>query len=219
MALAILCATLGGTQLLEHRMSAQATRDMRLTTLPAELGPWKAQLDVELSESHHEILKLDEYVRRLYKNDQGQEVFVYVGYWKRQSSDHQAAKHSPLMCLPANGWKITPPFDRAIPLPESESQQARRLVGTIKQTDELFNYWFFSGERIYTDESAAMIQMVREALVHARSDGGIVELSTPVNPRKARDIAEGEAQQVLDTFAAQFVPELNRLIRSAAPVP
>ena len=60
----VLFGSWGTGKLLEARMSAHATRDLHLTSLPSKLGSWQAQDDMELSELHHDILRLDEYIRR-----------------------------------------------------------------------------------------------------------------------------------------------------------
>jgi len=176
-------------------------------------GDWKGREADPLSASSHDILKLDQYLRRYYENSKGEGVFVYVGYWEKQSGEHQAAKHSPLMCLPANGWKISSPEARSIPVGGSEGQKARQLVGLIKEQSLLFYYWFFSGEETYVDETEALFRIAKEAIIHGRSDGGIVELSTLITRGGSQEDALAASETTLKDFVKSFAPELNKLVR------
>src|SRR5262245_48854583 len=61
-----------------------------LASLPRMLGQWRGEDTSKLDARSQDILRLDEYVRRVYKAPDGRSVFAYIGYWKRQSGEHQA---------------------------------------------------------------------------------------------------------------------------------
>ena len=83
-----------------------------LENFPNTLGEWQGEESSEMDARSQSILQLDQYLRRRYTTAEKRSAFVYVGYWKKQSGEHQAAKHSPLMCFPANGLSISHPEER-----------------------------------------------------------------------------------------------------------
>ncbi len=230
-ALTALVATFFGTQHLQVALKTNSASSLAVESLPMAFGQWQGREEAELSQAHHNTLKLDRYVRRTYSSNTSQlapeleastrsnpttssnpaEVFVYVGYWRHQSSEHQAAKHSPLMCLPANGWKVSPTAEQTLKISPNLSQPYRQISATLKGEETLFNYWFFSGDRIYTDEGFAIFYIIKEVFLNSRSDGGIVEISTPIRRSASRATALANAQATLDEFMREFVPELSRI--------
>lgn len=208
------------TQMFHWRGQQAGALRVPLIELPMEFGDWKGRDATPMDAESHDILKLDQYLRRYYENSKGQGVFVYVGYWEKQSGEHQAAKHSPLMCLPANGWKISSPQSREIAMGGTNGDQhARQLVGLIKDQSLLFYYWFFSGEQTYVDETEALFRIAKEAILRGRSDGGIVELSILLNGSGPQEEIVAQTEATLQDFVRSFVPELDRLVRSEKKAP
>jgi len=203
----------GATISFHARTHGESPYNVQLQDLPREFGTWKGIDADPLTAKSHDILRLDQYVRRMYRNPAGQEVFVYIGYWEKQSGEHQAAKHSPLMCLPANGWKISSPQLRSIPLSSSEPQPARQLVGVISDSSVVFYYWFFSGDENYVDETDALFHIMHETIVKGRSDGGIVELSLQMDQSKSSEETLKDAEATLTAFVSDFAPVLRELVQ------
>jgi EpsI family protein len=209
---AVILLFFGLTTALHTRGHGPGEFDVHLERLPITIGRWTGVEAEALSAKSHDILRLDQYIRRLYTSPEGTRVFVYIGYWAKQSGEHQAAKHSPLMCLPANGWKISSPEATQVEIPGG-AQSARKLAGKIKNNDILFYYWFFSGEQTYVDETEALFHIMRETVVNARSDGGIVEISVDMDGSLSRIEAEAKAEGVLRDFVKDFSPALNSLLQ------
>lgn len=188
--------------------------DINIAKLPFQIADWKGKDVDNLDQRTQDTLKLDQYVRRIYENTKGEKIFVYVGYWKKQSGDHQAAKHSPLMCLPGNGWKITDikksNFNTNMQDGQNFTFVNSELVGIYKNFSALFSYWFFSGEVLYHEETTALFNIIKQTIVNKRSDGGIIELSVDSanNPQALEN-----AKRITDDFVRDFYPELDRLIR------
>ena len=188
--------------------------DIAIESLPMKLGDWQGKDTEGLDIRSQDILKLTRYVKRLYTNPEGDRVILYVGYWQTQTGDYQAAKHSPALCLPANGWSIQFKPVRQVNIKNSDSVDTKRIVGEIRDTPYLFYYWFFSGEKNYTEEWQALINISFEKLFRGRSDGGIVEISIPI--RGGDKIAgEERANEILEDFLEEFYPELRKLIHGS----
>lgn len=209
------------TLILSHRLETitQRASESKVTfrNFPNNLGPWQGEDSTELDSRSQSILQLDEYLRKEYRTADGKSVFLYLGYWKKQSGEQQAAKHSPLMCFPANGLTISRPEERLLPatfLGGTNSQFAvSRLVATEKRRSSLYFYWFFSGQKTYRDETYGLINVLRSTLLEGRSDGGIIEISTPLSESADSASVEGNAENTLRDFSAYFVPELERALK------
>ncbi|MBP9838567.1 MAG: EpsI family protein [Proteobacteria bacterium] len=200
-------------------LSKQA-KEADLGIISKNIGDWKGE-DVEnLDNRTLNTLKLDQYIRRNYKNSKGEKVFLYVGYWKRQSGDSQAAKHSPLMCLPGNGWKISNVTKGQLDVSDSKSQTIShdysKIVGMYQNSTALFGYWFFCGEKIYTDETAALAHIIKETVINHRSDGGIIEISVDLQQGATNEYSEKAAEETMQSFIKDFYPLIDKVIHQNA---
>jgi EpsI family protein len=182
----------------------QIEADVKVEQIPLEFGEWVGR-DVEgLGITSREILKLDRYIRRVYKNSSGDEVFLYIGYWKKQSGESQSAKHSPSICLPGNGWRVSAVQKDNVDLVNKPSLPVNTLVADIEGKRQLFMYWFFSGERTFAVEWKALLYIGLESYLHGRSDGGIVEIATPLSVLSSeKDMPRAR------TVAAKFIKDLE----------
>ncbi len=195
---------------IESALNRLDGRTLSLSSFPRLLGEWQGEDTSELDNRSQDILQLDEYIRRIYRTKDGRAVFVYVGYWKRQSGEHQAAKHSPLLCFPANGMKISSVEART--LSGKSPFEVSRISAKDPQHTSVYYYWFFSGDETYREESTALLHIVRQSLLEGRSDGGIVEISAAVSEPADSPEKQALAEVVIKDFAKEFLPELERLI-------
>lgn len=185
---------------------------IQLELLPQTIGEWQGK-DLEgLGPTARETLRLDQYVRRAYTNPAGKTVILYIGYWQTQSGEHQAAKHSPLTCLPANGWKIFNPESKTVNL-GSNNLTLNKLHASFNNNSTLFYYWFFAGNTTYTEEWQALLKISLGNYLNNRSDGGIVEVYTPLLDSSSAS----EAEALLGQFLELLYPELSSLVASAQP--
>lgn len=187
-----------------------------LEQLPKFLPGWEGKDGTSLTDDVRDILQLDKFVKRAYTNSQQQSILLYIGYWTKQSGEHQAAKHSPSICLPANGWNITRQPKEYILFDDTsiEPLHVKRLIGGVRDKQSLFTYWFFTGEHTYNEEWSALTRISIEAAIYGRSDGGIVEISAPIIHDKTTSFEQAlkEAKLRSDNFIKALYPELKSLI-------
>ncbi len=220
LACALMGATFASRSMLVTKNDSNQLQGVPIEDLPMVIGSWHGRKDAPLDERSAAVLQLDGAVKRVYRNTVGKELYVYIGYWKTQSGDNQAAKHSPVMCLPANGWTISQPMPWEIPTShESEeaglkSFTASSLVADFKGHRSLFKYWFFSGEEMFRDETQALVKTSFGMLSGSRTDGGIVEVTVPIDDSIPKSQAEAEAEQLATDFTRGLYPALVRLIRT-----
>ena len=200
---------------LRSRMAVPQLTAVNLEQLPLELGAWKGVEGAGLTQLARDILKLDHAVRRTYRGSDGSFIDLYIGYWKRQSGEHQAAKHSPAVCLPSNGWNTWGQSTKELAVggaPGDGMLKLNSIAGQFAQENHLFYYWFFSGERTYANEWTALFFITLEKFWRNRSDGGIVEISTPVGGPHGEADNFARAQERLESFARELHPALMKLL-------
>ena len=188
---------------------------VQIEQLPQQFGDWSMVEQTEMEHTSREVLDLDSYIKRAYRHKDGNVVFVYVGYWKKQSGDKQAAKHTPRLCLPSNGWLITPLPAETITNEQQPNAEltASVILGQYQMAQSMFYYWFFTGERTFHQDWKALIVIGLERLLSGRSDGGIVEISASINREKYRDKAQEMSQATVRKFIAEFWPLLSGLAK------
>jgi len=187
-----------------------------LTNFPKEFGSWKGMDSEGLDIRSLDILRLSTYVRRQYTNDRGQSVFLYIGYWASQSGEYQAAKHSPALCLPSNGWQATFLNDTHFNLKDDQNQPPitiRKLIGEKRNVRELFYYWFFAGDKYYSQEWYALISLTISNLLYGRNDGGIVEVSTGLGGTIQTEEAQKNSEIIIEEFLGELVPYFHSQIK------
>lgn len=217
-ALAVLCSfvVVGAAQyLLQSALGGEATHDVPLEQLPQNIGDWQGRETDGLGIKELEVLKLDRYVRRFYRSPEGADVYLYIGYWKKQTGDFQGAKHSPSICLPSAGWVTDrrPPQNYTF---AGSDLTAKRLVAEFRGQKRYFYYWFFSGEHTYSEEWSALFNLSIGSLLYGRSDGGIVELAVDIKRSGDAALEEKVAADLADKFIKDFYPKLTELLNEPA---
>lgn len=218
LALAILLSVSIASHLHLQRIKDFPSIDVPVEELPKNLGKWTGQDTKGLDLRSQEILKLSRYVKRAYRRDDGKIVILYIGYWKEQSGDYQAAKHSPLLCLPSNGWDVTQKeaINLSFPASNVPPVRSKRLIGKIGNSSQLFYYWFFTGNENYSEEWRALITIGVQKFLYGRSDGGIIEVSTSLQKGISKQSAEEDAAEVIEDFLDELYPKLHNLIRTSS---
>ena len=193
-----------------------ASNDVRLDLFPEEIAGWSSVELPAMGPRYLQILKLDRYVRRIYSHQEHGKVIVYIGYWKHQTGEHQAAKHSPSICLPANGWNIFAPSVKEVSLPTESRKNAsfeiNELLAEFNEETQLFYYWFFIGENSYREEWQSLLKLSWHSLLRRRMDGGIVEFSTIVSRSRSETPNVKKGQKTLDAFMKDVYPKLHSIL-------
>jgi len=187
---------------------------LELASLPYEFAEWQGADSVGLDDKSKLILQLDDYVKRVYKNKEGDAVYLYIGYWKKQNGEHQAAKHSPVLCLPANGWELGQRNLTSF-LVENLTIPVKKVFANLKDKEFLFHYYFFAGDAFYAQEWKALLNISTQTMTGGRSDGGIVEAYTLLKAGDGKKSKGDKADEVLSKFLKDLTPYLNKKIKSS----
>src|SRR6185437_5802936 len=119
-------------------------------------------------------LALDDYVLSDYSNSDGKVVNLYAAYYVSQRTGE--SPHSPLVCIPGNGWAITA-FERTN---DGAGHPINRAIIERSGAKQLVYYWYEERGRKIASEYWSKWYLLRDAITMNRSDGALVRLTTPI---------------------------------------
>ena len=181
-------ATLAFTEARARR--PETAPEKPLADLPRSLGGrWTLARDLPLSERDLQLLKLSDYVSRVYVSAEtgSAPVLLYIGYYRSQRTG--TTYHSPLNCLPGSGWQIE---DMSyVPVPGHDGLRVKRLIIEKDQKRDLVLYWYQDRGRIVTNEYAAKAYLLWDGFKWNRTDGALVRITAPIltTPEEATERA------------------------------
>jgi EpsI family protein len=195
-----------------------------LGELPMALAPWAGFTAPALPPEVLETLAADDYVRRYYARATAPALSMPGDSPARQASPDAPAlqeavemdisyyaqprvganMHSPLNCLPGNGWQITE-MD-TVPLAGLDNVRVQALTVQRGQYRFAMAYWFQSRDRVVIGEASTRFHLLADALQRRPTDTGIVRVMAPVSDATS-------AHAVVLAFASRLVPELTRVLR------
>lgn len=208
---------MGGTwAFLDSRSAAEPALSRKpFSEFPLQLGEFAGR-DREMDEQVLELLKLTDYVMRVYvpasegaasgafegqTRQTAAPVWLYVGYYGSQRTG--ATYHSPKNCLPGGGWVFKSSEAVAGVLPGLPSEEVNRVVIEKGFDKQLILYWYQDRGRIVASEYAAKGYLILDATTRNRTDGALVRVSTPVvgSEEDAFRHAVGFVQQAFPALA------------------
>jgi EpsI family protein len=179
-----------------------------LDSFPLHIDQWHG-VEQEFESGIVQALKVDDYLLRQYRQEQGPPVGLYVGYYK--SMRQGATYHSPKNCLPGSGWYFvdTGKTHLASVGPHGQPVEINKFIIQKGLDKQLVLYWYQDRGRIITSEYWAKIYMVIDAMTKNRTDGAFVRITVPYTHQSEEEIlAQGKA------FAAQIFPQLQEHLPS-----
>lgn len=142
---------------------------------------WAAIQDVQLDAETLDVLKADDILSRIYRdNSNGDVADLFVAYFQTQRNGK--APHSPKNCLPGSGW--VPSQAGTIELPiEGEAQPIKinRYIVSRGSNQSVVLYWYQSKDRVVASEFTAKIYTMLDAVRFNRTDTALVRVVTSVN--------------------------------------
>ena len=177
-----------------------------LAEFPKELGDWSAISEQKIEGRSMEILRVDDYFVRNYRNSKGEVIGLYIGYFKSQREGKGI--HSPRQCLPGAGWVPvnTSVYRMAAPSHNPEAVPVNKFVMGKGLDRQLYLFWYHGRGRIYASEYWNKIYLIWDGLTKKRTDGALVRVNSPVI---------GNTEDVLKTqcdFIKLFFPLLKDYI-------
>jgi exosortase D (VPLPA-CTERM-specific) len=198
----LICATLLTGLLISNRSEIILERS-RFVTFPATIGEWHGQpslLDPQVERG----LALEDYILSDYAKSDGKVVNLYVAYYASQRTGE--SPHSPLVCIPGDGWSITK-LERTS---YGAEQPLNRAIIERNGSKQLVYYWYEERGRKIASEYWSKWYLLSDAITKNRSDGALVRLITTVLPGEL----ERDADNRLQSFMRDLMPSLGDYLPS-----
>src|SRR5579875_2323372 len=191
---AMLAATTTVTALSERQIPAHLAQS--LDSLPQTIQGWQSIGDEVIAADALAMLKPTAYLSRTYDKS-GVHLGLFIAYYAAQRAGE--TMHSPLHCLPGNGWEIAK--RSKIPL----SVDGRQIVindDLIRKFDhqELMLYWYQSRRRIFASEFLGKFLLLKDAIWEGHTEGSLVRIVLPDAP--------GMKEEAV-SFAQQLIPRVQ----------
>jgi exosortase D (VPLPA-CTERM-specific) len=203
--LILICATMLAGSLTFNRTEIIPERS-RFVTFPAKIGDWQGNT-LLLEPQIERFLALDDYLLSDYSAPDGKSVNLYAAYYASQRTGKMP--HSPLDCIPGDGWAITK-FERTS---LGNDHPINRATIERNGSRQLVYYWYEERGKRITIEYWSKWYLLYDAITKNRSDGALIRLTTAIRP--------GELERDADARLRQFIqdlgPTLNGFLGSADP--
>jgi EpsI family protein len=177
-----------------------------LAEFPMQLGDWAAISEQKIEGRSMEILQVDDYFVRNYRNCKGEVVGLYIGYFKSQREGKGI--HSPRQCLPGAGWVPvnTSVYRMAAPGHNPDKVPVNKYVMGKGLDRQLYLFWYHGRGRIYASEYWNKIYLIWDGLTKKRTEGALIRVNNLVigNPE--------DALKTQSDFVKLFFPLLKEYI-------
>ena len=186
-----------------------APETIALATIPMTLQSWTGAEAPPLDPDTARILGADQYVHRVYTAPAEPTIEMDVAYYAQPRVG--ATAHSPLNCLPGNGWTMSEPAVRTVGS-GTDAWTVREVVVSRDTARWAMSYWFQNRQRVDYSEFAARWHVFTDALRRRPSDTAMVRVMTPL----PSDDAAGTAGRAgVAAFAAMLIPQVDRALATA----
>ncbi len=204
--LLLICATVLTGLLISNRSEIVPERS-RFVTFPTTIGEWHGRASLLEPQVEHG-LALEDYILSDYSKSDGKVVNLYLAYYASQRTGE--SPHSPLVCIPGDGWSITK-FERTS---YGAEQPLNRAIIERNGLRQLVYYWYEERGRRIASEYWSKWYLLSDAITKNRSDGALVRLITTVLASEL----ERDADNRLQLFMHDLLPSLGGYLPSdAAP--
>lgn len=158
-----------------------------LAQFPMVMEGWSAH-EYRLPAETEDVAGASEYYVGDFSSQQDGVVNLYISFYETQLKGQ--IPHSPKVCIPGGGWQIEDSRKVTLNNPNGSSFEANRLVIARGNSKQLTYYWFKQGERMYSQEGMARLDLVRSSLLENRTDGALIRIVTEIDPQQTAQVAD-----------------------------
>jgi len=212
--LLLICATMISTNLWMSNRAEIIPERSRFVAFPARLGDWQGHSS-SMEPQVERMLGMEDYILSDYSNPSGKVVNLYVAYY---DSQHGGKYHSPLVCIPGDGWSIVA-LERTS---YSADSPANRVIIERNGSQQLVYYWYEERGRRIASEYWSKLYLIYDAITMRRSDGALVRLTTAIRPGELTHDADARLRQFIDDLRPAldgFLPSANRRVTAVEQNP
>jgi exosortase D (VPLPA-CTERM-specific) len=174
---------------------------------PREFDRWTGS-DLTVDAVALDSLKPTDYLSANFVDlDNQDSVALWIAYYSTQEIGE--AIHSPRICIPAGGWRISQIEPVALNLgEEAGALTVNRAIIQKGNEKALVYYWFQGRGRIEANEFSVKLHLMSDAMVRQRTDGALVRLVTPIRENEQVVASEHRLQSFLTKLRPRLSPYL-----------
>jgi EpsI family protein len=180
-----------------------------LENLPIEIAGFKATDDF-FPDSIYKVLNADRHVYRHYRNSDGRQIDLYIGYYGTAKGGRTG--HNPYGCLPGAGWGIVE--TKQVSLKTNNLADGVRVNFILARKGEEYEsvlHWYQSaGNKILSSGIQQNIERFKGRVFYNRNDGAFVRVSVVTNQKgieEANLLANSFTEQILDLLPSYWPVE------------
>ena len=177
-----------------------------LPQVPRLIDGWSGT-DVQIDLDTLKVLGNGDFLSRIYTKDgQSQLIDLFIGYFPTQRTG--VTIHSPKNCLPGAGWAFE--SSQYVDLKDVNGKTHRfgEYIIANEENRQFVIYWYQAHGRSIASEYLAKVYLVTDAMRLNRTDGALVRVATPIDPKEGALPAKAR----VEAFTAQLAPSLPRFI-------
>jgi EpsI family protein len=173
---------------------------INLENLPMEIGGYKGTED-SFPESVYRELNADKHVYRHYKNAEGKQVDLYIGYYGTAKGGRTG--HNPYACLPGAGWGIVDSREvKVMTKYNADGVDINYILARKGEVCESVLHWYQSaGNKVLATGIQQNIQRFIGRVFYNRNDGAFVRISVRSEQRGVEEaylLTKSFAEKILD---------------------
>ncbi len=176
------------------------------TRFPEMLGKWRAN-ENRLPASVVESAAASDYYNGTFTSPEGKVINLYVAYYADQKLG--PAPHSPELCIPGDGWKITSNKPFLLNDKKGGSIEVNRLIITKGDHTIVTYYWLKQGKKIFLQQYMARLDLILFAIKENRADAALI--------RMVSEVRSNEKIEDTDTRMQEMATELLDVISDYVP--
>ena len=181
-----------------------------LSVFPMQLEGWEGRV-MPIDSATKNVLAADDYITADYAQG-GELVNVLMTFYKSQTEG--VGIHSPEVCIPSAGWEVSNWEQVKVPVSTGSQTQMLEVNRALirKGLDrQLVYFWFEQRGHRATNDYEVKALSVWDTIVHGRSDGGLVRLTTPLAQTESEEQAEKRLQEFLGMILQMLPSYFPRL--------
>ncbi|MCB2141182.1 EpsI family protein [bacterium] len=180
-----------------------------LENLPMQIGGYSATEDF-FPDSVYEELNADRHVYRHYRDSNGNQIDLYIGYYGTAKGGRTG--HNPYACLPSAGWGIVEAGTAEVrPSYYPNGVKVNYVIASRGIVKNVMYHWYqTAGNRILASGLQQNIQRFKGRILHNRNDGAYVQVNSMTSALDIsiiRKMAEGFVVDVMEQLPIYWPEE------------
>ena len=174
---------------------------------PEKLGKWRAN-ESRLPVSVVESAAASDYYNGTFTSTEGKGINLYISYYADQKLG--PAPHSPELCIPGDGWKITSNKPFLLKDKNGDSIGVNRLIITKGDHTIVTYYWLKQGKKIFRQQYMARLDLIWFAIKENRADAALIRMVSEVGSNEKIKDTDARMQQMAAELLAvisDYVPD------------